>query len=195
MKVNWKRYTIRSLLIAMTVIAIPLAYISTVVSSLRPLSRDFASIVWDHGAAFRSRPIEHHRWLHPFLPIAYTSTIETVVLFEDKHDGETLVTLVPHMNAFDAFRQLSIQNSAITDDDLVALGRLDNLKMLELKGSNFTDASLAHIATLKHLEQLDISKTRITVNGLKQLREALPSCCIVADVPVPPVQIKPAMKR
>lgn len=193
--VNWKRYTIRSLLIAMTVIAIPLAYISTVISSLRPSSRNFASIVWDHGAAFRSKPIEHHRWLHLFLPIEYTSTIETVVLFEAKHDGQTLVTLVPHMNAFDTFQQLSIQNSGITDADLGELSRLDNLKMLELSGSNFTDASLTHIATLKNLEQLDISKTRITVSGLKQLREALPYCGINADVPVPPIQIKPVMQQ
>lgn len=195
MTFNWKQYPIRWALICVTIFAVFFAYVSSAINSLAARSRDYDAIFGEHGASVHYVPIEKHRWLHPFLPLRYKTSIDSGCLFETKHDGKTLLTLVPHMNAFDTFRQLSTQNSSITDDDLVALGRLDHRKMLELKGSNFTDASITHIAALKNLEQLDISKTRITVNGLRQLREALPYCSFVADVPVPPVQIEPATQR
>ncbi len=191
MKRNWKRYTIRSGLIAVTVVAIFFAYVSSIVSSLAPRSRDYAAIFREHGAAVHYEPIDEHRWLHPFLPLTYATTIDAVVLSDPKHDGETLTALTPRMNAFDSCRQLSLQHSAITDDDLQQLSKMDNLESLELRGANFSDAGLLHVAKLDHLQQLDISKTQITAAGIKQLRDSLPYCAINADVPVPPIKIRP----
>ena len=194
-KRNWRKFSIRTGLITITLIAAFFAYISSVITSLAPLSRHYDAIFWQHGASVTYEPIEKHRWLHLFLDLTYDTTITSVTLFKPEHDGKTLSALIPHINEFDSFWQLSIQNAAITDDDLSELGNLGNLKQLHLVGTNFSDAGIAHVAELENLETLVISKTRVTVNGLNRLRGALPYCGIIADIPSPPVKTKPEEER
>ncbi len=178
-------------MIGTPIVALFFGYVASVIRSLAPRSRNYEAIFFEHGAGVHYVPIERHRWLQPFLPITCSTTIDSVVLFDPKHDGATLVALVPHINEFDSFRQLSIQQSAISDDDLRELSAINNLERLELVGSNFSDAGLVHVGQLNYLKELVISKTKITTNGLQQLRDALPYCAIVADIACPPALTKP----
>jgi len=178
MKQRWKRFAIRTGLAVVTIVAIFFAYVSSIINSLTPLSRHYDVIYWKHGASVGFEPIKKHRWLHPFLPRTYSTTIDTVCLFTPEHDGDTLSSVIPHINEFDSFRQLSIQGSAITDDDLSKLVELKHIEQLHLTGNNFSDAGLLHIARLENLDSLIITNTRVTPNGLNQLRHALPYCSI-----------------
>ena len=188
---KWKRFTIRGVLVAVTIIALFFAYVSGVISGLKPQSRHFHEIFRKYHAAVTYTPIEQHKWLHPFLALELDTEINSVIFFEKQHNGETLSTLIPHMNAFNSCDTLSIQqNATITDDDLRDLALLDNLETLEIQGGNFTDACPEHLFELQNLNTLVISKTKITPNGLKILRQFLPHCGINADIPVPP--LKPA---
>ena len=191
MKRHWKRFTIRTGLAVVAVVAILCAYVSSIINSLTPLSRHYDAIYWEHGAAVHYEPIKKHRWLHPFLSQTYDTTIDSVVLFKPEHDGETLSAVIPHINEFDSFRQLSIQGSSITDDDLAKLVDLKHMEDLHLTGTNFSDAGLVHLARLEKLDSMLISNTRITANGLKRLREALPYCAIGGATFPAPLKTRP----
>ena len=65
---------------------------------------------------------------------------------------------------------------AVDDDALAMLYRFRELRSLDLRDTQVTDGGLRHIAALKRLEQLDIRGTRITDRGLQELRQALPNC-------------------
>ena len=191
MKLQWKRFTIRTGLAIVTIVAIFFVYVSSIINSLTPFSRHYDAIYWKHGASVTFEPIKKHRWLHPFLSRTYSKTIDTVCLFKPEHDGDTLSSVIPHINEFESFRQLSIQGSAITDDDLSDLGDLKHIEQLQLTGTNFSDTGLTHVARLENLDCLVISDTRVTTNGLKNLRDALPYCAIIADIASPPAEIRP----
>jgi hypothetical protein len=62
----------------------------------------------------------------------------------------------------------------IGDDGLAALAPLKQLKILHLSNSPIGDAGLVHLQSLKRLESLDVEGTKVTPEGLKRLRAALP---------------------
>ena len=50
--------------------------------------------------------------------------------------------------------------------------------MLDLLGTEVTDAGLEHLKGLSELQSLDIHNTKVTDEGVKKLRQALPNCDI-----------------
>jgi hypothetical protein len=66
----------------------------------------------------------------------------------------------------------------VDDDALTMLYRFRELCSLDLRDTQITDAGVRHIAALGRLEELDIRGTRITADGLQELRKALPNCAI-----------------
>jgi hypothetical protein len=75
---------------------------------------------------------------------------------------------------------------AITDAGLAHVGRMKNLKRLMIIGMpQVTDAGLTSLHGLSKLEQLVVRKTAATENGVAQLYQALPDCCVFTDVYVP----------
>lgn len=44
------------------------------------------------------------------------------------------------------------------------------LKRIDLPGSQVTDGGLAHLAGMQNLEELNLASTRVTVEGVSQLR-------------------------
>ena len=74
---------------------------------------------------------------------------------------------------FVTINYVSLQNSDITDADLVHLRALPHLQALHLNRCSITDDSLAGIGRLSKLEQLSLGQTKITDNGLSQLARLL----------------------
>ena len=65
----------------------------------------------------------------------------------------------------------------MTDDGLKQLQGLDNLERLWLNDTLVTDDGLANLNHCKSLRLLGIGGgTRVTKDGLAQIREALPNC-------------------
>ena len=74
-----------------------------------------------------------------------------------------------------------VERHSIDDDGAVKLGALVNLKVLDLDDTTVSDATAAKVASLSKLKELYISNTKITFQGMKKLRAALPNTKIHAD--------------
>jgi hypothetical protein len=64
------------------------------------------------------------------------------------------------------------------DNDIAPLAALTNVKSLIISGFNLTDGCVPHLAKMKHLEKLALYTTKITPEGAKMLRAAIPKCSI-----------------
>jgi hypothetical protein len=71
----------------------------------------------------------------------------------------------------------------LTDNCLIHLIRLPILSSLWLNESNVSDAAIPDLAQLRGLQILNVSGTRLTMEGVARLREALPNCQIQSDYP------------
>jgi hypothetical protein len=54
--------------------------------------------------------------------------------------------------------------------------KLENLLNLHLDGTQVGNASLHHLEGLKKLQNLDLRNTKVTSDGVKQLKVSLPTC-------------------
>lgn len=69
--------------------------------------------------------------------------------------------------------ELWLENTAVTDDDLTFIGRIERLRWLILSGTRITDAGLTNLLPLKKLETLWLERLPITDEGVLRLA-ALP---------------------
>ena len=60
---------------------------------------------------------------------------------------------------------------------------LEELEVLELQGTRITDAGLQHLAGVPSLKKLLLGRTKVSAQGVAELRRALPNCEISADAP------------
>ncbi len=104
---------------------------------------------------------------------------------------------VAHINQLPNLRKLNLQATGITDTGVAHL-REFNLVVLGLRGTQTSDAALEHLSSMKNLSALSVGKavtdaglehlkglnklvhlnvqgTKVTDNGLQQLRNALPN--------------------
>lgn len=69
----------------------------------------------------------------------------------------------------------------IGDKELQELARLpamSRVRSLTLEGTSVTDAGLKCLAKLRRLQNVDLRNTRVTAEGAKRLKRALPNCNI-----------------
>jgi tetratricopeptide (TPR) repeat protein len=76
---------------------------------------------------------------------------------------------------------LDASNTEITDDGLAGADRWEKLRYLSLNNTQITDAGLVHLQTLKELKGLSVINTGVTEDGVRQLKEKVPNCLIVAQ--------------
>jgi len=89
----------------------------------------------------------------------------TGILFD-----EPAAKLFEQANTFHEFSDLNLSGSALTEQDLIQIGRLQNLQRLNLDGTPIRDSWLSHLANLGELRNLDLTNTPITDAGLVHLR-------------------------
>ena len=75
-------------------------------------------------------------------------------------------------------QELSLYDTAITNDGLVHMQDLRQLRILSLAATQITDKGLRNIQELKNLEALEISDTKVTSEGIESLQKHLPNCVI-----------------
>lgn len=77
-----------------------------------------------------------------------------------------------HLSNISSFGYLELGNNEITDAGLAHLAKIESIKALELKlNGMITDAGLAHLSGLTSLESLNLTRTQVTDAGLKHLYE------------------------
>ena len=64
------------------------------------------------------------------------------------------------------------------DGDLATLQGFWGLRSLDLSGSSVTDKGIEHLKKLESLQEIVLSGTKISEEGCRELREALPNCTI-----------------
>lgn len=74
---------------------------------------------------------------------------------------------------------ISLIDRSIDDDDVKSLQVFAELEYLDLRGTRITDLGLRRLACLKNLRHLDLTNTNVTGEGVRKLREALPDCDII----------------
>jgi hypothetical protein len=65
---------------------------------------------------------------------------------------------------------------------MMHLGHLPALEVVNLYGTGVTDAGLQHLANLKHLKKIFLWQSKVTENGAKQLRAAIPGVEVILDL-------------
>ena len=87
----------------------------------------------------------------------------------DLSRGELDDDVLELLKLFPKLEVLHLQDLPVTDNHLVAIGRLKSLHELSLDGTRITDAGLKSLRTLTELEKLSISRTEVTNAGLIHL--------------------------
>ena len=83
---------------------------------------------------------------------------------------EAVAQLFEQANTFDEFSDLNLSGSALTEQDLIQVGRLQKLQRLNLDHTPIRDSWLSHLANLGELRNLELTNTPITDAGLVHLR-------------------------
>ncbi|MHC4406471.1 MAG: leucine-rich repeat domain-containing protein [Planctomycetota bacterium] len=150
------QFTIRSLLVLMTVFALWLGFevsrarrqqkaVETILKLGGRVTYDWEVAGDSYGRSGRAKPIERPgpAWLRSWLGDHY----------------------------FDTVVQVGLHGRPVTDDDMAALGGLTELEYLTVSSADITDRGLAHLRGLTKLRHLWLNSTRITDAGLRHLSE------------------------
>jgi hypothetical protein len=98
-------------------------------------------------------------WLLPLLPVEFPG--------------------LERLGEIKSLRWLNLSGTRITDAGLEHLSRLAALEQLFIDGSELTDGGLKHLCGLRSLKALFVGGDRIGVDGVGELRAALPPSTVV----------------
>ena len=146
---RWFRFSLRTLLIIVTVLAVLLGWVGWRLGQVR---RERATIIWVMEAggemSFSSRLVKRSWWEKT----------------TDKWFGERVRAGL-----------VSLRNTQVSD--LSPLVELKSIRTLVLNNTQLSDLSL--LAKLNYLEELDLRNTQVSDEQVQELRQALPNCEIL----------------
>lgn len=93
-------------------------------------------------------------------------SLHTMSWWPDAKVGPTFRKVLPTLTSLD---HLSLEGSAIEDEDLKILAALPKLAAVNIAGTRVTDAGLKHLAGSRTLRSLALGRTKITDAGLQDL--------------------------
>lgn len=140
------RFGLKSLLAAMSVVCIILAFIA------QPIMEE------------RSRQALLHELTARGAKVSFLADIPAENSF-----GRTLLSLFNSRYVRRHLYGLDFSNAALSDSDLPRIAKLRYIKQLNLNGLPITDASLLPIRSLPYLSELDLGGTKVTDQGIAGL--------------------------
>ena len=145
------RYSLRTLLLVMTVLVVWLGYQAEQIhrqrAVVRAIERLHGSVKYDDSLGNSAL----RRWLGRWLGREAIANVDAVYL----------------------------AGATVADGDLACLKELPRLRTVVLTSSPITDAGLQHLRRLTHLETIDLRFTEVTDEGIARLRRALPEAKIL----------------
>jgi len=165
---NRFRFTLRSLLAAMTASCVLLGMVTAVYrwQAVKWQERQAQSAIFPYGGVYSMASALH--------------SIRT----GGRSKGWFFRTFLNHVEAVDlsphnwSATERRGKTLAVDDEALVVLHGFRDLRSLNLRDTRITDEGLQHLRALKRLEQLDLRGTQVTDAGLQKLQAALPDCKI-----------------
>lgn len=177
---SWFSFSLRTLLIAMTICCVVLGqwvgqlirqrtavrhfYELTANRTASHLGAGPVTMVYRYKGEGRSKPMVH-KWLYPLFGEEAFGEVITVQLLDTLATDEDLRYLadVPTVE------WVHLSNTKVTDKGLLYLLACPKLRNLTLDGLPITDDGLAQLIVLKELEEISLSRTQITDAGLEHL--------------------------
>lgn len=174
----------RGLLIAITVVCLLIGYKS---QQLR--SRRAAVAAIDAMGGATKITVEGPGWLRKLVGDEKAFyNVGSVLIRPDppdydstRVDEQQLRDLIPHINQFSKFRQLTFRRTQVSDEGLSQLKQLSRLEWLDLCGIKVEDSALEVVSAIPSLRQLDVRNTKVTSKGVARFRNARPDCEVVWD--------------
>jgi hypothetical protein len=175
-KRRWIRFSLKTLLILMTVLAV---WLGLYVKSLRDRKAAVLDIKRLNGV-FGVR-FSEPEWLRHLVGDEEYFYDPVGVHFNsgDRPTDDDLAAVMKHLQRFRQLRHLTLAGTGITDASLSHLCALKNkLEMLDLSETKISDAGLPHLRCLTALKTLRLQNTATSLQGMATLQQALPNCTI-----------------
>ena len=162
------RFTLRSLLAAMTALCVLLGMVTAVYrrQAVKWQERRAQSAIFPYGGVY-----------------SMASALDSIRT-GGRSRGWFFRTFLNHVEAVDlsphnwSATERRGRTRAVDDEALAVLSKFRKLRSLNLRDTRITDEGLQHLRALKRLEQLDLRGTQVTDVGLQKLQAALPDCKI-----------------
>jgi hypothetical protein len=166
-KRRWFQYSLRTLLVVVTLFAIPCSWLVVMLRQAERQRKAVAAIRNLGGSTGLGSYSSPPEWLRSLVGDDFFQTVNSVDLNLTKVTDSDLENLdglgqLKHVSLFGADK--------ITDAGLGHLERMSQLLKLNLAFTKVGDAGLEHIKGLNQLEDLSLTGTNITDDGLKHLK-------------------------
>ena len=145
-KRRWFQLRLRTLLILVLVLCVPLAWLANRLVRTRP-QRDALAELRRHGYGGMQEPLPAERWLIRWIGFANVKQMRSYL-----RDVRT------------------VKSGGAGDGKLDVLRELPYVRVLALGGDNVTDAAVQHIVTCTEATDISLYHTQVTDAGLQQLR-------------------------
>ena len=181
------QFGVRSLLVFVVVVSIPLGWFAWQVEKARRQREAVEAIAELGGEVFYDYQFdEDMMWIDSAEPTTPTWLrrllgddffCEVVAVYcEFTQFGDSDARPLQGLTELEV---LWLEDTQVTDSGLAHLEELTKLQSLMLKGTQISDSGLAHLEGLTKLRWLYLSDTQVTDNGVANLQQALPNCKIV----------------
>ena len=172
---HWRfQFSLRSLLVATVVVAIPFSWLAVEMKRARR-QREVVAAIEKLGGSVRydyvfTPPFCFEMpgpvWLRKLVGDDFFANVEGVRSYEMSEADIAL----PYLRELPRLWELDLSHTQVTDAGLERLKGLTQLRWLSLANTHVTDAGLRHLMGLTHLEQLYLSDTQVTDGGLQHLK-------------------------
>ncbi len=182
-KRRWCQYSLRSLFVLMTIVALISAWAEDYLRRQWALE-EFADNLYRRGLS-----VSYYGELVAVSTSSYPPRVNDASL--ELLKGSKLVGAVDlhgcvkvtdsglaSLGSCTNLEKMYLTDMRFTDAGLAHLKDLAKLETLFLVGTPISDAGLPHLKSLTHLSTLDIRFTQVTDEAVKKLQEALPNCRI-----------------
>jgi len=173
---RWLRYSMRTMLVAVTLLCVLLALVIApaqqqrrAVEKIRGLG-SWSRVVYDYeyaGPDNWGAELRGPAWLRRWIGVDYFQDVVRVQVFLSRGDELTPDDLA----SLPGLKSLDIHDMPITDDGVRTLARLRKLEVLSLQSNEITDGGLEHLSSLTDLKLLLIASDQITGEGLRPFAE------------------------
>src|SRR5262245_44436119 len=175
-KQRWLRFSLRTMLVAMTVLAI---WLGLYVKSYRDRRAAVAAIenlggvmgIQYMGPEWIRNRVKDEKYFWDPAGVHFSND-------DDKLTDADVATVVAHMTKFQRLRDLSIPGTKITNDAIPLLMPLANkLAYLDVSRSEISTDAIRHLKKFSKLEKLIIPNT-LSSSDIEEFKKVLPNCIV-----------------
>ena len=181
-KRRWFQYSLRTLLLFVFLVSIPLSWFAVVVQNVRRQREAVVEIEQVGGYVVHDcfGNVVHaivNRTKGEKTGLAHIGTLSQLELLDLTGFRMTDANLAD-LRQMTHLKWLWLDCTNTSDAGLEHLKGLIRLQSLGLRGNQITDAGLEHLKRSRELRYVNLAGTKVTEQGVESLQEALPYCQI-----------------